>query len=51
MTVFAKQNPMILVLRKRVDAYYKVIVTALRDLIPKNIKYMLMHQATKKIEF
>ena len=51
MTVFAKQNPMILVLRKRVDAYYKVVVKALRDIIPRNIKYLLIHEATKKIQF
>ena len=51
MTVFAKQNPMILVLRKRVDAYYKVVVKGLRDMIPRNIKYFLITEATKKIEF
>ena len=43
LTVHAKQNPMILVLRKRVDSYYRVVVQALRDLIPKNIKYLLLH--------
>lgn len=51
MTQLAKQTPMILVLRKRVDAYYRVVVKSLRDLIPKNIKYLLIVEATKKIEF
>ena len=51
LTEDAKKNPMIIVLRKRVDAYYKIVVKNLRDLIPKNIKLMLIYDATKKIEF
>ena len=51
MTEEVKRNPMILVLRKRVNAYYQIVVRNLRDLIPKNIKYMLCQEATKKMEF
>lgn len=51
MTESAKKHPMILVLRKRVDSYYKVVVKNLRDLIPKNIKYYLIQEATRKMEF
>ena len=40
---------MIIVLRKRVDAYYKIVVKNLRDLIPKNMKFMLIYEATKTI--
>ena len=47
----ARKNPMIPLLRKRVDAYYRVIVKNLRDIIPKNINLFLIHEATKKIEF
>lgn len=42
MTEEVKRNPMILVLRKRVNAYYQIVIRNLRDLIPKNIKYMLV---------
>lgn len=51
MTDIARQYPVVLVLRKRVDAYYRVVVKNLRDLIPKNIKYFMLQEATKKIEF
>ena len=50
-TQLAKENPIIIVLRKRINAYYKVVVINLRDLIPKNIKYLLLMEANKKIEF
>ncbi len=38
-------------LRKRIDSYYKVVIRNLRDLAPKNIKYSLVVEATKTIEF
>ena len=50
-TKLVKQFPIILILRQRVNAYYRVVVNNLRDTIPKNIKYFLIHEATKKIEF
>lgn len=40
---------MISVLRKRIDAYYRVVIKNLRDLAPKNIKYSLIVAATKEI--
>ena len=42
---------MVAVLRKRIDAYYKVVTKNLRDLAPKNIKFSLLIEATKTIEF
>lgn len=36
------KNPMIMVLKKRINAYYKVLIKNLRDLAPKNIKYSLI---------
>lgn len=33
---------MVDILRKRINAYYRVIVKNLRDLAPKNIKYQLI---------
>lgn len=47
MTDDVKKNPMIVVLRKRVAAYFKIVVKNLRDLIPKNIKFLLINEATK----
>lgn len=47
----AYKNPMILVLKKKINAYYKVLIRNLRDLGPKNIKYSLTIEATKAIEF
>ena len=49
LTEEAKKNPIIIVLRKRVDAYFRIVVKNLRDIIPKNVKYMLISEATKKI--
>lgn len=45
------KNPMIIVLKRRINAYYKVLIRNLRDLGPKNIKYSLLVEATKAIEF
>lgn len=45
------KNPMVDILRKRINAYYRVIVKNLRDLAPKNIKYFLIVEATKTLEF
>lgn len=42
---------MIIVLKRRINAYYKVLIRNLRDLGPKNIKYSLLVEATKAIEF
>lgn len=36
------KNPLAEVLRRRIDAYYKVVLKNLRDLAPKNIKYSLI---------
>jgi hypothetical protein len=47
MTDDVKKNPMIMILRKRVTAYFKIVVKNLRDLIPKNIKFLLINEATK----
>lgn len=33
---------MVHVLKKRINAYYKVLIRNLRDLGPKNIKYSLI---------
>jgi hypothetical protein len=40
---------MVAVLRRRIDAYYKVVIKNLRDIGPKNIKYSLTFEATKTI--
>jgi hypothetical protein len=40
---------MVSILRKRIDAYYRVVVKNIRDLAPKNIKYSLVIEATKMI--
>lgn len=49
--IMMPKNPLAEVLRRRIDAYYKVVLKNLRDLAPKNIKYSLIIQATKTIEF
>lgn len=41
------KNPMIETMRKRINAYYRVLIKNLRDLAPKNIKYSLIVAATK----
>jgi hypothetical protein len=38
-------------LKKRVLAYYKVVVKNLRELIPKNIKRSLLEVTVQNIEF
>lgn len=43
------KNPMVDVLRNRINAYYRVVIKNLRDLAPKNIKYSLIVEATKAI--
>lgn len=40
---------MIPLLRQKVNAYYKVAVKHLKDIIPQNIKYLLMHKAGKQL--
>lgn len=45
------KHPMILQLKKRVNVYYKLTVKNLRDTVPKNIKYFILDQAVKNIEF
>ena len=40
-----RSHPLIVILRKRVEAYYKVVVKNLRDLVPKNIKHTLLKKA------
>jgi len=38
-------------LRKRIDAYYKLVVRNLRDLIPKQIFNFLLCKCMKELEF
>lgn len=45
------KNPLIPVLRQSVIKYYERCVYNLRELIPKNISYLILTEATKKIEF
>jgi hypothetical protein len=42
-------NRRIGILRKRIDSYYRLVVKNLRDLVPKNIKFTLLIEATKMI--
>ena len=42
---------MIAVLKKRVNIYYKIIVKNLREIIPRNIKYIIMNKTVSKIEY
>jgi hypothetical protein len=42
---------MIAELKKRTVSYFKVVVKNLRDVIPKNIKFLLFIEASKKLEF
>lgn len=44
-------NPMVYQLRKRIDAYFKIIARNLRDLIPKQISYFMLVKGTKEIQF
>jgi hypothetical protein len=38
----AKQHPMIVELKKRVNVYYKITVKNLREIVPKNIRSILI---------
>lgn len=44
-------NPLVYELRKRIDAYFKIIVRNLRDLIPKQVSYFILIKGTKEIQF
>lgn len=43
----APKNPLVYELRKRIDAYYKLVVRNLRDLIPKQIFNFLLIKCIK----
>ncbi len=45
------KNPIVAILKKRVLAYYKVVVKNLREVIPKNVKRTVLEKAIKNIEF
>lgn len=47
----AKQHPMIVELKKRVNIYYKLTVKNLREIIPKNIRAILYERLQREIEF
>lgn len=47
----AKKHPMIVELKKRVNVYYKITVKNLREVIPKNIRSILIEKLQKEIEF
>ena len=47
----APKNPLVHELRKRIDAYYKLVVRNLRDLIPKQIFNFLIISCMKELEF
>lgn len=38
-------------LRQRVDAYFRVVVTTLRDIVPKNIGFFLVKQSQDNIQY
>lgn len=38
-------------LRKRIDAYYKLVVRNLRDLVPKQVFNFLINKCMKELEF
>lgn len=42
---------MVFELRKRIDAYFKIMVRNLRDLIPKQVSYFILVKGTKEIQF
>lgn len=46
-----KDNPHVLEFKRRVNVYYKLTVKNLRDLIPKNVKYLILQESIKTIEF
>lgn len=43
------KNPLVYELRKRIDAYYKLVVRNLRDLIPKQIFNFLLIKCIKEL--
>ena len=45
------KHPVVAILRKRVLAYHRVVIKNLRELIPKNIKRIVVEDGTKSIEF
>jgi hypothetical protein len=45
----ATQNPLIYELRKRIDAYYKLVVRNLRDLIPKQVFNFLLIKCIREL--
>ncbi len=44
-------NPLVFELRKRIDAYFKLVVRNLRDLVPKQISYFQLVQGPKELQF
>ena len=44
-------NPLVYELRKRLDAYFKIVVRNLRDSIPKQVSYFIIVKGTKEIQF
>ena len=38
-------------LRQRVDAYFRIILTTLRDIVPKNIGFFLVKQSQDNIQY
>jgi hypothetical protein len=47
----SKKHPMIVELKKRVNVYYKITVKNLREVVPKNIRSILVERLQKEIEF
>jgi vacuolar protein sorting-associated protein 1 len=45
------KNPLVHELRKRIDAYYKLVVRNLRDLIPRQAFNFLIIKCMKELEF
>ena len=44
-------NPLVYELRKRIDAYMKIVVRNLRDIIPKQVSYFILVKGTKEMQF
>jgi hypothetical protein len=51
LTALEIKNPLIPIMRQSIIKYYERCVYNLRELIPKNMSYLIMNEATKKIEF
>jgi hypothetical protein len=47
----ASQNPLVYELRKRINAYYKLVVRNLRDLVPKQVFNFLIIKCMRELEF